>query len=97
MGHTEGVVFLRREISLKVICESQIFNLIFAIIFVTTNENTYILFLNILNDVQTKDKGEINKAQHNYPKIVYFNTILVEGLKSKMSINSTTVFNHQIM
>ena len=44
LGHTEGVVLLRRESSLKVICESQIFNLIFAIIFVTTNENTNVLF-----------------------------------------------------
>ena len=50
----------------------------------TTNGYTYILFKNILNDVQTKGKGEINTALHSYSKIVYFDTISVEGLKSKI-------------
>ena len=35
---------------------------IFGILFVTINGHTYILFKNILNDVQTKGKGEINTA-----------------------------------
>ena len=35
---------------------------IFAMIFVTMNGHTYILFKNILYDVQTKGKGEINIA-----------------------------------
>ena len=47
-------VMLRREISLKVICEKLNFQtVIFAIIFVTLNGHIYELFSNILNNVQT--------------------------------------------
>ena len=35
------------------------------------NGHTYKLFKNILNDCQTKCKGEINTAKHNYSKIVF--------------------------
>ena len=41
---------------------------IFAIIFVTMNGHTHTLYKNILNDVQIKDKGEINMAQRTYSK-----------------------------
>ena len=42
--------------------KSNIQSVTFAISFVTMNGHTYILFKNILNDVQTKGKGEINMA-----------------------------------
>ena len=35
---------------------------IFATTFVTINGHTYLLYKNILNDVQTKGKGQINMA-----------------------------------
>ena len=51
----KGVVLLRCEISLKVICEKPNFQTVmFAIIFVTTNGHAYKLFKNINNDAQTK-------------------------------------------
>ena len=37
-------------------------SVIFAIIFVIMNGHTYILFKNILNDVQTESKGEMTMA-----------------------------------
>ena len=80
----EGVVLLKHEISLKVICEK----VKFLICDFSTNfhdyEWTYIYAIkNIVNDVQTKGKGEINTAKITTLKLVYFDTILVEGLKSK--------------
>ena len=62
-GWGEGVVLLRREICLKVICKKSNFQtVIFAIILVTLNGHTSKLFINILNDVPTEGKGEINMA-----------------------------------
>ena len=61
-------------ISLKVTCEKGNFsNCVFAIIFVIINGHTRtcILFKFILNDAQTKDKGEMHTAKHNYSKIVF--------------------------
>ena len=50
----KGGVLLRREISLKVICEKSNFQIvIFAIVFVTMNGHAYKLFKNIFNDVLT--------------------------------------------
>ena len=87
------------SLRLKVICEKSNFqSVIFAIISVTINGHTYILFKNIPKDVQAKGKGEINTALHNYSKIVYFDAISVEGLKVRFFfINSATVFYHQGM
>ena len=51
----------RCEISPKVICEKVKFsNFEFFNNFVTMNGQTYKIFKNMLNDVQIKDKGEIN-------------------------------------
>ena len=61
--HDKADVLLNCEISLKVICEKVNFQtVIFAIIFMTRNENTYKLFKNIFNFVQTKGKRKINMA-----------------------------------
>ena len=65
------VVLLRREISLKVTCESQIFNLFFAIIFLTMKGHTSKLLINIVSDVQTERTVEENTVTHNYPKIAF--------------------------
>ena len=35
------------------------------------NGHTYKLFKNIFNDYQIEGKGEINKTQHLYSKIVF--------------------------
>ena len=59
----KGVVLLKREISLKVICEKVKFSKCdFAIIFATMNRRTSKLFKNIFYDVQTEGKGEVNAA-----------------------------------
>ena len=63
---SKGVVLLLREISLKVIIffvkKSNFQYVIFAIVSMIINGHTFILFKNILNDVKTKGKGEINMA-----------------------------------
>ena len=60
----QGVVLLRLEISLKVICEKVKFsNCDFAILFMTMNGHTSKLFKNIYYDVKTVGKGEINTAE----------------------------------
>ena len=51
----------------------------FATILVTMNGQTCKLFKNIINDVQTNDNEEINTAEHNYSKQVYFDTVKFEG------------------
>ena len=38
----------------------------FALIYMTIDGHTYKLFQNIVSDVRTKGKWEINTAQHNY-------------------------------
>ena len=54
---------LRLKISRKVLCERVKFsNSGFCNISVTMNGHTYKLFKNILNDIQTKGKGEVNTA-----------------------------------
>ena len=56
-------VLLRREISIKTVCEKVKFlNSDFAMILVTLNEQTYKLFRIIFNDVQTEGKGKISTA-----------------------------------
>ena len=55
---------------------------IFGIIFVTINVHTSKLFKSILNDVQTKGKGEIIWLNISTLKM-YFDTISVEVQKSK--------------
>ena len=40
----------------------------------------YTIIQIILYDDQINDKGEINMAQHNYSKIIFY-TLYVEGLK----------------
>ena len=47
------------------------------------NGHKYMLFKNKLNDVHIKGKGE--NILLNYSKIVYFDTISVERLKSMIS------------
>ena len=52
-------VLLRRELSPEAICEkTKLSNCVFCNIF----DNAYKLLKNILNDVQTQGKGEINTA-----------------------------------
>ena len=55
----KGVDLLRREISLKVICEKSNFqSVIFALTFVTMNGHIYIYYSKpLLKDVQTEGKG----------------------------------------
>ena len=62
--------FKRRETSKKVICDKSNFQtVIFALMFVTLNGHIYKLIKNTFNDVQSKDKGEINiRLLHNYSK-----------------------------
>ena len=69
----KGVVLLRREISLKAICEKVKFSRcdFWNSFFVTMNGHKYKLFKNIFNDVQTEGKGEINAALYNYSKIAF--------------------------
>ena len=65
-GNNESIL-LRRGISLKVICEKVNFHtMIFAIIYEIMNRHTCKLIKNILDDVQTKGKGEIITTENNY-------------------------------
>ena len=60
---SEGVALLRREISLKVICEKVKYsNSAFYNNNMTMNGHTSRLFKNIFYDVQTVGKEEINTA-----------------------------------
>ena len=46
---------------------------------------------NRLNNVQTKSKGDINTSLRNY-SFVYFDTMSVEGLQSKIYLNPQLCF-----
>ena len=60
---SEGVVLLRHETYLNVICEKLQFSICDFCNNFRDYERTYIYTVqNILNDVQTKGKGEINTA-----------------------------------
>ena len=65
-GHKlKGDVLLRREISLKVICEKSNFQTDFCTIFMTMNGHTctYKLFKDIFNDFLIEGKGEIDMVR----------------------------------